>query len=382
MQRPNTILTRRKSNNDFKLPSLTKPDSTKSTAMRIEDNKNLWTAVAFQQSIMQGLNISLHDDVEKKRKIRSKKPQKKSEIEFNKDGMQDRPILTLAQQVGLEERPPSPLSKEKWKAVEQASKERQSSEHPCPICRDDFGTKQQVLLDCTHSFHLVCLKNFEMFARVKSCPICRKEQYQKKLIQEGLRVHRERCAVRIQSLWKGWRTRRVYKKMILERVPQTEFAKRLFYAVKLESLTDKLIDNIEMERASMERELVSIHHSVQASRKYLSSIEVPKEKVDWPNVKRKAMARKETDCPICISELSLHMTSANSKRTLSTNSREKAIARIANDFVGKVKKVVLLSCTHLFHDRCLSGYEEYSAEEGQMPACPICRCSYQKYIIN
>jgi hypothetical protein len=51
------------------------------------------------------------------------------------------------------------------------------------------------------------------------------------------------------------------------------------------------------------------------------------------------MARKETDCPICISELSLHMTSANSKRTLSTNSREKAIARIANDFVGKVKKV-------------------------------------------
>ena len=45
-----------------------------------------------------------------------------------------------------------------------------------------------------------------------------------------------------------------------------------------------------------------------------------------------------------------------------------------------VRKTVLLSCTHVFHDTCLQTLEELSMGEVKS-SCPVCRTPYQKRII-
>ena len=42
----------------------------------------------------------------------------------------------------------------------------------------------------------ICLEAFEKFSGRKSCPMCRKEQYQKRIIHEGAREYRVNCATR------------------------------------------------------------------------------------------------------------------------------------------------------------------------------------------
>lgn len=41
-----------------------------------------------------------------------------------------------------------------------------------------------------------CLEAFEKFSGRKSCPMCRKEQYQRRIIHEGAREYRVKCATR------------------------------------------------------------------------------------------------------------------------------------------------------------------------------------------
>jgi hypothetical protein len=54
-------------------------------------------------------------------------------------------LLTYeAQQLGLEPKPPDPLSKQEWKQVAQKSNTRQDSSRPCPICKEEFGLATQV----------------------------------------------------------------------------------------------------------------------------------------------------------------------------------------------------------------------------------------------
>lgn len=51
---------------------------------------------------------------------------------------------------------------------------------------------------CIYLFiHLqTCLEAFEKFSGRKSCPMCRKEQYQRRIIHEGAREYRVKCATR------------------------------------------------------------------------------------------------------------------------------------------------------------------------------------------
>lgn len=67
------------------------------------------------------------------------------------------------------------------------------------ICQERFGVHQQVLLSCTHVFHRACLRAFEQHSGVRSCPLCRKEDYQARLI--NVSHSRLACNPGI-SLWK------------------------------------------------------------------------------------------------------------------------------------------------------------------------------------
>ena len=41
-----------------------------------------------------------------------------------------------------------------------------------------------------------CLQAFERFSGRKTCPMCRKEQYQTRVIHEGAKQHRHMCATK------------------------------------------------------------------------------------------------------------------------------------------------------------------------------------------
>ena len=54
------------------------------------------------------------------------------------------PPLSLAQHMGLVERPHPLLTSKEWSQVKIVSQQRQDSSQPCPICQEEFGMSEQV----------------------------------------------------------------------------------------------------------------------------------------------------------------------------------------------------------------------------------------------
>ncbi|XP_030682174.1 RING finger protein 32 isoform X3 [Nomascus leucogenys] len=131
------------------------------------------------------------------------------------------PPLTLAQKWGLIGPPPPPLSSDEWQKVKQRSLLQGDSMQPCPICKEEFELRPQVLLSCSHVFHKACLQAFEKFTNKKTCPLCRKNQYQTRVIHDGARLFRIKCVTRIQAYWRGYIVRKWYRNL-RKTVPPTD----------------------------------------------------------------------------------------------------------------------------------------------------------------
>ena len=63
--------------------------------------------------------------------------------------------LSLAQKLGLMQRPEQPKGLEEWHQVEHKYLERTKAEneHLCPICFEDLHIQSQTILCCSHVFH-------------------------------------------------------------------------------------------------------------------------------------------------------------------------------------------------------------------------------------
>ncbi|KAM7120257.1 RING finger protein 32 isoform 3-T4 [Molossus nigricans] len=142
------------------------------------------------------------------------------------------PPLTLAQRLGLFEPPPPPLSAEEWGSVKQRSVSQGDSMQPCPICKEEFQLRPQVLLSCSHVFHRACLQAFERFASKKTCPLCRKSQYQTRVIHDAARLFKATCATRIQACWRGHVVRTWYRDLRRTRPPTDPKLRRRFFEEK------------------------------------------------------------------------------------------------------------------------------------------------------
>lgn len=121
--------------------------------------------------------------------------------------------LSLAQKLGITEGPKSVniISLADWEAIEKKAGAR--NEAFCPICMVGFNQGSEVLLSCSHVFHQACIYSFERFSQSKerTCPICRCTDYQKRLTHKGSKAFQVICAVKIQSLYRGFRCRRQYR---------------------------------------------------------------------------------------------------------------------------------------------------------------------------
>ncbi|KTG46538.1 hypothetical protein cypCar_00002435 [Cyprinus carpio] len=270
------------------------------------------------------------------------------------------PPPTLAQRMGLVAAPSRRLTAEEWAEVKTRSIQEGDSTQPCVICREEFRLQPQVLLSCSHVFHKVCLKSFEKFSGRKSCPMCRTEQYETRVIYDGARLHREKCAVRIQAFWRGYLVRKWYSNIKKYVPPKDQQLRRVFFEKKFQEMNDSLVrscsTDVEAFLSDIDRSVASSHDILcRFDDKYTSVSEM--EDKHWLEAQEKAVQRGVQDCPICLNPLGSHNGSSKEDRS-----------------------VLLLSCSHLFHEPCLQAFELFCHEV--KPTCPLCRSHYAKMLVS
>ncbi|XP_060051731.1 RING finger protein 32 isoform X2 [Erinaceus europaeus] len=268
------------------------------------------------------------------------------------------PPPTLAQRLGLLELPPRPLSPEGWARVKQRSVEQGDSAQPCPICKEEFRLLPQVLLSCSHVFHRACLQAFERFSGQKVCPLCRSWQYQTRLIHDGARLFRAKCATRIQASWRGHVVRKRYRELRRTIPPTDPTLRRGFYEQKFAELSGCLLRSYVTDVDALLREVdrcLAVNRSVVRQLEEARGPELTD--ADWTRIQTQALGRDSPECPICLTPL-----------------WERGARR---------REVVLLSCSHLFHHTCLLALEDFSPGEAvPVHACPLCRSCYQKKVLE
>eukprot|EP00079_Xenopus_tropicalis_P027008 XP_012821136.1 PREDICTED: RING finger protein 32 [Xenopus tropicalis] len=270
------------------------------------------------------------------------------------------PPLTLAQKLGIVGAPALPLTHEEWIKVKQRSVDQGDSLQPCVICKEEFGIHPQVLLSCSHVFHRACLEAFERFTGRKTCPMCRRNQYQTRVIYDGARLYKAKCATRIQACWRGYIVRKWYKQLRQTIPPKNPKLRRKFFEEKFTEVTDRLLRSFS---TNIEVFFNEIDHSLANSRKVLRQVEGSRasqiSEEEWERIQIKAARQEISDCPICIMPLCYSSDTQRNGQLL--------------------RPVVLLSCSHVFHQACLHAFEEFTV--GEPYICPLCRSTYQKKLL-
>ena len=321
-------------------------------------NPHMWHAIAMQQQRISEMKLSLGGP----RSLRQPPQQpprppsssQSSRPDYNDDDDDDdsknaRPVtLTLAQRMGLAEAPEPELTPSEWEHIAAVSRDRGASREPCVICCEHFRDEKQVLLSCGHVFHRACLRSWERHSKSKVCPVCRKQHYRKRGTDEGANLYREECAIRLQAWWRGAVTRRETDKALRHLNPTRM---RRYCESRLSGLTDELLGRIEAERSAVDELFAEIDSTVAASRVLLGD----GNNIDWEAAASVAHNREGGlgDCPVCLHAL--------------------------NNGTGE--KLALLSCTHVFHARCLSSFERFSIGTSAC-LCPVCRAAYTKQTVD
>ncbi|XP_041670488.1 RING finger protein 32 isoform X5 [Cheilinus undulatus] len=210
-------------------------------------NELVVNAVAFQDHITRTMlqpDFSLTDPLWRCKRKAARSPQARgAEVRalWRQDQQEEReyvlesscPPLTLAQKLGLVASPGERLTEDEWMQVKARSVHQGESAQPCAICREEFQLQPQVLLSCSHVFHQACLQAFERFSRKMCCPLCRKEQYETRLIHDAARLFRHQCATRIQACWRGYVARKRYKTLRKSICPKDKQLRRRFFEAKV-----------------------------------------------------------------------------------------------------------------------------------------------------
>ncbi|EDL37234.1 RING finger protein 32 isoform X1 [Mus musculus] len=351
------------------------------------------TAVALQDHLLHDLQLG-HLSVADPCKIKARKKEKKSKslkrdataiidtgLRKSTEGpnMEDPekeyvldptpPPLTLAQKLGLLPPPPLPLSSDEWERVKQRSLLQGDSIQPCPICKEEFELHPQVLLSCSHVFHRACLQAFEKFTNKKTCPLCRKNQYQTRVIHDGARLFRVKCATRIQAYWRGYIVRKWYRNLRKIIPPSDAKLRRKFFEEKFTEISHRILCSYNTNIDELFSEIdvcLAVNRSILQQLDERCGQIITKE--DWEKIQAQAAHHEIYECSICLTPLSFH-----------GDGRQAAIGTSSQ----RPRETVLLSCAHLFHNACLLALEEFSlGDNAPFHVCPLCRSCYQKKIVE
>lgn len=178
--------------------------------------------------------------------------------------------LTLAQKMGLVPHPPSAPTEESWKQIEMKAELRSSemklNNCHCSICLESFCETMhqgQIILSCSHVFHELCFRQFEMFTRrqqrtegenfpgILACPECRRRNYHKRVYFAGKSLAQRAAIIKIQSAMRGFLARRGYLKL---RLREDSDFRASFLQLRLERLSRSW--DIYLKRREEEREAI------------------------------------------------------------------------------------------------------------------------------
>uniref|UniRef100_A0A3B3BDY8 Ring finger protein 32 n=1 Tax=Oryzias melastigma TaxID=30732 RepID=A0A3B3BDY8_ORYME len=289
------------------------------------------TSAAFQDHIIKSLLSEDFSDLSRRSRKSRKPPTREKLKDLETEYVLDPtpPTLTLAQKLGLVASPKERLTEEDWIEVKKRSLLREES----------------VLLSCSHVFHRTCLQAFERFSGRKRCPICRREQYETRVIHDAARLFRHQCAIRD--------CRYVAVPPLFPHL-----------LLRLQELNDSFVRYCHTDTEDFLRD---IDRSLSSSRQVFQQLErkrasEPQEN-NWDQIKTQVFQRGVWDCPICLTGLkdtSFPRTSGFSPHL-------------------HLRPTLLLSCSHLFHQLCLEAFEAFTAE--RRPTCPLCRSPYHKKLI-
>ncbi|KAI9993939.1 hypothetical protein PInf_016461 [Phytophthora infestans] len=326
------------------------------------DKSTILNAAALQHDLLHWTCTLVREDPESEHKLRAVEAFQSLGIDASgfvrparsrmlSDHVQLRPRLTLAQKRGLVTRPSPKLTLDEWENCEQQAQARGDMKHPCSICREPLGIKEQVILSCSHIFHVDCITSFERFLRTNQhvCPLCRKQDYQKRCTTISSAFHREHSAKRIQAVFRGFAVRRqvatLWQKFYSSGKGDS-VRRRRFFANRVRRTTDRLVTAMSKRDDSVDVLLKEFDKSLRVSRHVFQDC-FPETKTglmlpegdDWLATFKKANARDDRECAICI-----------------------------NGFSSSMEGVLLLSCSHAFHSQCLSAFEDFSIYEVSL--CP------------
>ncbi|KAM7390346.1 hypothetical protein PAMA_008495 [Pampus argenteus] len=350
------------------------------------NNKLVITSVAFQDHITRSLlhpNFSLSDPLLGCKRKAPRNPRTREGVKGNarqrQDGQEEGeyvldpapPPLTLAQKMGLVASPAGRLTEDEWTQVKARSVLQRESVQPCAICREEFCLQPQVLLSCSHVFHRACLQAFERFTGRKCCPMCRREQYETRVIHDAARLFRHQCATRIQACWRGYVARKWYKNTKKTICPKDKRLRHKFFEAKLQELNDSFVRYCHTDTEAF---LSDIDRSLSSSRRVFQQLErkqIPEpQENDWDRIQSQVVHRGVWDCPICLTALySPNLTTEAGGSNQQQQQQQQQQRR----------HTVLLSCSHLFHQLCLEAFEAFTADS--RPTCPLCRSVYHKKLI-
>ncbi|XP_034428036.1 RING finger protein 32 isoform X1 [Hippoglossus hippoglossus] len=341
-------------------------------------NKLVITSVAFQDHITRSLlqsDFSLSDPLLRCRRKPATNPHARGKVEGLQrpgDWRDEReyvldpapPALSLAQKMGLVASPAERLMEDEWMQVKARSVHQGESAQPCAICREEFRLQPQVLLSCSHVFHRACLQAFERFSGMKRCPMCRRRQYETRVIHDAAQLFRHQSATRIQACWRGYVARKWYKHMRKTICPKDRRLRRKFFEAKLQELNDSFVRYCHTDTEAF---LSDIDRSLSSSRRVFQQLErksvsEPQDN-DWDRIQSQVIQRDVWDCPICLTAL----CSLNLPTQAATSNHQQP------------RRTVLLSCSHIFHQLCLEAFESFTANS--RPSCPLCRSVYHKRLI-
>ena len=338
--------------------------------------------------------------------------------------------------------PPSRLTKAEWHVAEMNHEVRDAKrgmdETSCAICMEKLSAGAQVILSCSHVYHSICFNNFERFTKRKMdrcCPLCRCANYQQKKYEPAQGLLRKRSAIRIQTLCRRYQTKVGFQTTLQQHYSSGKGDRsraHAFFAKRVNKVSAKLVEAMNEKTSQVDALVNESDRALELSRSIFASLDQnprtnarhqldesehrrsgrsegsPAEAhggggtrdgggggdntgtgaFDWPNVRRAAENRGLNDCPICLRKFVVgDDTSTN--LAASPQAQSPCSPSVPQSPNLSRTHVSLLSCTHVFHERCIENFENFTQKSGASDSssttlfhvvytCPVCRAGYNR----
>lgn len=307
--------------------------------------------------------------------------------------------LTLAQRRGLAQ-PPSkmdaPVLRSEWEIIEAKLVDRHDA--TCPICMEGFNQGYEVVLSCSHIFHRSCLESFESFMGrdTRSCPICRKSNYQKKITKCGTAAWEIHCATKVQSVYRGYLQRQHFYNLYFRDSGSSSSSDRAdgkgarllrhrYLSQELTALTharkkevDRVMSGIDATlNENQELDLLfdqmlrsrQTYHGVTGTSELSEALEEDQRMVGSDGRDNRADSNDghNDDGDIDGAEDDTHekiVLSEEHWREVASAARKRGLGQCSiclGDNKG-LRGLSLLSCSHIFHSNCLLSFKRFAMD--------------------